>query len=217
MKTKKAIELLLLLSAAAFAVPVRGEATARASLCLNPEKSIVWKTATLPFAVDLSWPKGAAAATVAVDDGVRRSPRLYEWTDTSVTNGLLDLAAPLVEDDERVLSLTLSFTDAQGATIETRTARIGLVRGVSGAAFRVLGANVPASVWQSAGRHAVLPYPDGATGLSADGVDVTGLSAPDWYFAKAAPGTHVYALSTSAGVQSETLLLTCQGLSIIIR
>ncbi len=217
MKKKNAIELLLLLSAAPFALPVHGEATANVSLCLNPEKSIVWKTATSPIAVDLSWPKGATAAKVAVYDGVRRTPRLYEWNDTSVTSGAIDIAAPLAEDDERVLSLTLSFTDAQGATIETRTARVGLVRGVDGAAFRVLGANVPASVWQYVGHHAVLPYPDVATGLSVDGVDVAGLVAPDWYLAKAAPGAHVYALSTAAGLKSETLMLTCDGLSIVIR
>lgn len=219
MKTKNVNELLLLLSASLFSIAALADpaASATAFLCLNPAKSLAWKTAPAPFAVDLSWPKGAVSATLAVADGVRKTPISCTLTDTTATNFTVAATGPSNEDGERVFSLTLTFLDGTGAAIETKTARIGFVRGVDGAPFRLLGKDVDERLWRYAGNHAVLPYPEFATGLAVDGVAVDGLVAPDWYLAKAAPGAHVYALSTAAGLKSETLMLTCDGLSIVIR
>ena len=218
---RMAISTMCVVAAALSASVASADATASSvvSICLNPERSLAWKSAAGSFSVDVTWPKSATSATVSVDDGVRRAPQQYEIADAAQGSLAIGVASPATEDDERILSLTLAFKDAHGAVVETRTARIGLVRGVDGNSFRVLGTNVPDRVWRNAGHHSVLPYPDDATGLTVDGVAVAGLTAPDWYFAKAVPNAsdHAFALSTETGSVTEVLTLNVPGFSLVIR
>ncbi len=192
--------------AAAFALVACGAyaegATAAATVCLAPEDSLLWKTAESPIAVDLTWPQGATSAIVEARDekGVVASATV---TDTASMNALLDTAAPATEADERVLALTLEFRDSSGAVIETHSARVGLVRGVDGAAARYSAAEEGTRAWQrTADPTAVIPV-YGAT--TFDGVSAAGVTPPDWLFLHVSSGTHHLA-ATVGGESDEAVI-----------
>ncbi len=167
-------------------------------VCLAPDDSLLWKTAAQPFSVDLTWPSGAVSAVVEArdDKGVVATVTV---ADTAATNAVLPIASPATEADERVLSLTLTFMDSSSATIETRTARVGLVRGVNGDATRLNAAAEGTRAWQRVDNATTVIPVEGATTL--DGVAKPELSPPDWLFCRLTSGWHALASS----VEGDTL------------
>ena len=184
--------------AALLAASVVADMSVTLPVCFAPDESLLWKTAAQPFSVDLTWPSGAARAVVEArdDKGVVATVTV---ADISATNAVLPIASPATEADERVLSLTLTFMDSSSATVETRTARVGLVRGVNGDATRLTAAEEGTRAWQRVeNATAVIPV-EGETTL--DGVAKSELSPPDWLFCRLTSGWH--ALATS--VEDDTL------------
>ncbi len=167
-------------------------------ICLAPDESLLWKTAAQPFSVDLTWPSGAVSAVVEArdDKGVVATVTVV---DTTATNAILPIATPATEAEERVLSLTLTFMDSSNATVETRTARVGLVRGVNENPTRLNAAEEGTRAWQRVeNATAVIPV-EGETTL--DGVAKSELSPPDWLFCRLTSGWHALASS----VEGDTL------------
>jgi hypothetical protein len=167
-------------------------------ICLAPDESLLWKTAAQPFSVDLTWPSGAVSAVVEArdDKGVVATVTV---ADTTATNAILPIATPATEAEERVLSLTLTFMDSSNATVETRTARVGLVRGVNENPTRLNAAEEGTRAWQRVeNATAVIPV-EGETTL--DGVAKSELSPPDWLFCRLTSGWHALASS----VEGDTL------------
>ena len=178
--------------AALLAATAVGDLSATLPVCFASDESLLWKTAAEPFSVDLTWPSGAVRAVVEARDD-KRVVATVAVADTTATNAVLPIAAPATEAAERVLSLTLTFFDGTDAAIETRTARVGLVRGVNGDATRLNASEEGTRDWQSVDHAtAVIPV-EGATTL--DGVAKSELSPPDWLFCRLAPGWHTLAAS----------------------
>ncbi len=164
-----------------------GDLSVTLPVCLAPDDSLLWKTAAQPFSVDLTWPAGAVSAVVEArdDKGVVATVTV---ADTSATCAILPIATPASEAEERVLSLTLTFNDSSSATVETRTARVGLVRGVNGDDTHLTAAEEGTRAWQRVeNATAVIPV-EGETSL--DGVAKSELSPPDWLFCRLTSGWH---------------------------
>ncbi len=161
-----------------------------APVCLAPAESLLWKTATSPLSVDLTWPADAVSAVIEASDDKEVLAEVVV-TDTSATNAVLPFSAPATEAEERVLALTLTFKDASDAAVETYSARVGLVRGVNGASARYNAADEDSRAWQRLGcATAVIPVYD-ATSL--DDVSQTDPVPPDWLFCRFTTGWHTLA------------------------
>ena len=169
----------------------------------DPSGSLVWKTATsaeLPVSVD--WPTGAASATLTAMVG-DRTLASAEITDTTVSVWNLHLDPPTTETEECIAELALAFKTSAGAVLdgETRTARLGLVRGTGGNSFRCIPAGADSGKWKSVKKGtAVVPVPEGTTALVLDGQDLAFDGAPGWaYMSGLAAGSHLLTKEDAQG------------------
>lgn len=146
--------------------------------------SLLWKTVReVPVKVSVDWPEGAASATLSVTKG-RTAVTSVELADRSVKVCPLSLAFPETEDAEAVLDLTLGFRDSLGATLAdaTRTASIGLVRGVEGQSFRFIPSGSAVRQWKRVGASAVASVPPSAVSATFDGQPTAVSGVPGWMY-----------------------------------
>ena len=146
---------------------------------LRPETSSFWHTATNNvMTVPVDFPAGATSASLYVS-GVAYNCRYDDIQDSSFTFELPPAESEATED---VYDLRLEFNDPD-ATV--RTAKLGLIRGLSPDAEGTTRCLAPASgkVWSRVQGHAVLPIPYGTTSFTVDGESRdTGLDgAQGWY------------------------------------
>jgi len=182
----------------------------------EPSRSLQWKTVMSSTAkVSLDWPQGATAAELALDLG--KGASAVQVTDTSLTEYPLALPVPADEQEETVVGLTLTYRGEGGAVIETKTARVGLVRGVNGAPTRCRTDEAKAK-WSRVKGCAVLPIPEDATALAVDSVPVSPLDAPGWWLWRDIPlGVRELALTADEGACVREILCVGGGSAIFIR
>lgn len=152
--------------------------SARTFVYLKPETSSFWRTARgSRTSVPIDFPEGAASATLSVK-GARFSESHAITSGT--TSFDLVLPEPTKPGEENVYDLTLAFDNGV-----TRTARLGMIEGLSSAPGGRTRCLAPASgkAWGKVSGRAVIPVPYGATSLTVNGVAVDpGLGgAQGWY------------------------------------
>lgn len=162
------------------AVPAEELTSEPTFVFLRPETSSFWNTATNnTMTVPVDYPSGATAATLAV------SGLGYAQTYAGITGDEFTFAlpTPTSPETENVYDLTLTFNDAAATT---RTAKLGLVQGLSPDAEGTTRCLAPATakVWRKATGRAVLPIPYGTTSFTVNGVETdTGLNGAQGWFA----------------------------------
>ena len=191
LKTMIALAALAAGSAASGAAPVVGTSSA-AFVCTDPSASLLWKTVTdAHMEVSVDWPEGATVATLTV------TPDCGAATTVSVPDGAdtVSVAFALPEDEasERVVTLALAFTGADGAAVGYlgQTATLGLVRGTSGTSARCVPNEASRRWGRLKGAHAVIPVPEGVESVTLDGGEAVAVEAPGWLaWSGLATGTH---------------------------
>ena len=180
---------------------------------LRPETSSFWHTATNnQMTVPIDYPSGATSATLAVRGaGYRR-----DYPDiTEVDEFRLELPAVTSPETENVYDLTLTFDDGT-----VRTARLGLVQGVSPEAEGMTRCLAPSGskVWNKVTGQAVLPIPYGMRTLKINGVDTdTGLDgAQGWYVLGKIVPNETVTLSGVAGDVEYTASLLGGGAGLML-
>ena len=146
---------------------------------LRPETSSFWHTATNnTMTVPIDFPAGATSARLYVS-GVKYNCVYDEISASEFTFELPPAESP---ETENVYDLRLEFNDASGTF---RTAKLGLIQGLSPDAEGVTRCIAPASgrLWAKAKGRAVLPIPYGTTSFTVNGTETaTGLDgAQGWY------------------------------------
>lgn len=182
----------------------------------RPEASLQWKTVMSENAeVSIDWPQGAVSATLTVTYGC--SSATTNLTDRTVEKLPITVGFPADEPSESVLGLSIEYRDEGGASLERRTARLGLVRGVNGRSARCFTSSALPK-WQKVKASAVLPVAEDVAVLTIDGNPVLDLDAPGWYlWNRFSSGPHELSKTDSTGTVSVTLVGTGGGLSIILR
>ena len=146
--------------------------------------SMLWKTAReTPIKVSVDWPEEAASATLTVNRG-GRAVASVELADTSARTCSLAIPFPETEEAEAVLDMTLVFRDSSNVVLSdaTRTASIGLVRGVEGRSFRLIPSGGAARQWSRVRKNAVAPVPDSAVSAALDGQPLAFSDVPGWLY-----------------------------------
>ena len=195
-----------------------GETSARTVVWPNPDDSVQWKTLMAnPAALSLDWPSDAVSATLTIDSGVGEAVS-HEITDTMLVSYALAVSRPVTQKDERVLTLTLVYKDANGGELRRESARVGLVSGVNDAATRCVP-DAASRKWKKAeGATAVLPIPADAVSLTVDGKAVDPVDPNGWYFLVGESGaTAVLTLGTTGGTSSSEVRFGGAGCIIIFR
>ncbi len=147
---------------------------------LRPETSSFWHTATNnTMTVPIDLPANATSARLYVS-GVA-----YNMIYDGLSGGEFTFTLPPADSDEteNVYDLALEFDDAAKTV---RTAKLGLVRGLSPDAEGVTRCLAPASgrIWAKKPERAVLPIPYGTTSFKVNGVETpTGLDGAQGWFA----------------------------------
>lgn len=195
-----------------------GETSARTVVWPNPDDSIQWKTLmSNPAALSLDWPDDAVSATLTIGSGIGEVVS-HEITDTTLASYALAVSRPESQKDERVLTLTLVYKDANGGELRRESARVGLVGGVNDAATRCVP-DAASRKWKKAeGATAVLPIPADAVSLTVDGKAVDPVDPNGWYFLAGESGaTAVLTLGTTGGTSSSEVRFGGAGCIIIFR
>ena len=187
---------------------------------LRPETSSFWNTATNnTMTVPIDYPAGATKATLQVD-GLGYSCFYSNITGPEYT---FDLPAATSPETENVYDLTLSFYNESGDSVaEPRTAKLGLVQGLSPDAEGTTRCLAPSGsrVWNKVKGQAVLPIPYGMTSFKINGQETdTGLEgAQGWYaLGKIDPNEPVSLSMTADGKEYMASLLGGGGLMMIFR
>ena len=142
---------------------------------LRPETSSFWNTATNnTMTVPLDFPSGATKATLSIRglDYVREYADITRLVgDEERKDFTFELPEPTSQEAENVYNLTLSFDDA---ALTTRTAKLGLIQGLSPDAEGTTRCLAPETsrVWQKVKGRAVMPIPFGTDKLSVNGIEV---------------------------------------------
>lgn len=195
-----------------------GETSARTVVWPNPDDSVQWKTLMdNPAALSLDWPSDAVSATLTIDSGIGKAVS-HEITDTTLASYALAVSWPETQKDERVLTLTLIYKDANGAELRKESARVGLVGGVNDAVTRCVP-DATSRKWRKAeGATAVLPIPADAVSLTVDGKTVDPVDPNGWYFLSGEPGaTATLILGTVGGSAPAEVRFGGAGCLIIFR
>lgn len=169
----------LVMTASAFA---GSGAAAVALIRQHPSSSLLWKTVTSsPAEVMLDWPSGAATAAVSVDGVV-----LTSIDDPAVVSVSVPLALPDKEAAERMITLGVTYSDADGTVLKSESVQLALVCGAGGVAARIRDPD--RFFWTRAdAAKAILPVMEGAASLVIGGEEVQPVpSAPGWYWWKSA-------------------------------
>lgn len=179
--------------------------------------SLLWKTAReTPIKVSVDWPKGAASATLSIAKcGTQVASA--ELLSTAVRVYPLAFDFPEKESDEAVVDMTLTFRDSSSAVLdgETRTASVGLVRGVEGRPFRLIPSSAAVRKWQQVRGSAVAPVPESAVSAALDGLPLAFTGAPGWLYLSGMPaGEHTLALDVDDGDPLSVPLFGIGGLII---
>ena len=182
----------------------------------RPSSSLQWKTVMSDRAeLSIDWPQGAVAAQLTVTCG--SSSAVTNLTDTTVSALPSSIQFPAEEMAERVLELTIDYKDAGGESLDVRTARLGLVRGVNGRSARCFTSSAMPK-WRKVKVSAVLPVAADVTALSVDGDPVGPIDAPGWFWWRPEDfGEHEMSQTDSAGTVDVTLLAAGCGMTIILR
>lgn len=187
----------------------------------DPSGSIIWKTITeMPVPVSIDWPKDAASAHLTVMAG---STALVDemLTDTSVRTYQASFSLPLDETEECILEFSLVFANGAGTPLtgETRTMRIGCVRGTCGKSFRCIPQGSACNKWKSVKTGtAVVPVPEDTVSLALDGRPLDYGSAPGWaYFAGLAAGEHKLEKPDTSGGLMEAILFVSGGFLLMLK
>lgn len=182
---------------------------------LRPETSSFWHTATNnTMTVPVDFPAGATSARLHVS-GIR-----YNQTYENISEGEFTFELPPADsaETENVYDLSLSFDDA-GNTV--RTAKLGLVQGLSPDAEGITRCIAPASnsLWQKAKRQAVLPIPYGTETITVNGVESpTGLDGAQGWFALPIKAGSTTTLSIIANeITYATSIMGGSGLLVIFK
>ena len=195
-----------------------GGTSARTVVWPNPDDSIQWKTLmSNPAALSLDWPDAAVSATLTIGSGVGEAVS-HEITDTTLSSYALAVSRPESQKDERVLTLTLVYKDANGGELRRESARVGLVGGVNDAATRCVP-DAASRKWKKAeGATAVLPIPADAVSLTVGGKAVDPVDPNGWYFLAGESGAAAtLTLGTADGSASAEIRFGGAGCLIIIR
>lgn len=102
-----------------------GSTSTNALICVNPAASLQWKTVTAALSnVALDWPTGAVSAVVSVDGEAVA-------TSSDVTSDSVSVTFSLPNDatGERIITITVSYQDAEGIEVSAASASLGLVAG----------------------------------------------------------------------------------------
>ena len=178
--------------------------TAKSTPCVvyaNPAAVIQWKTAmSNQLRISLDWPTGATTARFAVT-AAGKSVSEEVLTDTTAASFVYAVDTPEDFDSEKVLDLSLSYLDGNGAVIEERTASIGLVRGVDSASTEVVADGELSAKWamrKTKSASAVIPVPESSGPLTIDEGEPIATDAPGWYFwSGIAAGSHTLAMNVA--------------------
>ena len=167
----------------------------------NPAAVIQWKTAmSNQLRISLDWPTGATTARFAVT-AAGKSISEEVLTDTTAASFVYAVDTPEDFDSEKVLDLSLSYLDGNGAVIEERTASIGLVRGVDSASTEVVADGELSAKWamrKTKSASAVIPVPESSGPLTIDEGEPIATDAPGWYFwSGIAAGSHTLAMNVA--------------------
>ena len=149
----------------------------------------VWRTAR-SFAQELPcfWPEKAYSATLTVTTNGAEAlapQEIARNADDLVTNLVVALPAAVDAQSECVVDLRLVLKDTRGRAVETRTARLGVVRGVgTDAAEAPVRDPSRRAAWKRTGASAVLPVAAGVSSVTIDGTAFgTGLDgAAGWFW-----------------------------------
>lgn len=183
---------------------------------LRPETSSFWNTATnSTMEVPIDYPNGATRATLAVS-GVGYDRVYSDITDDAF---VIELPAATSPETENVYDLVLTFNDASKTT---RTAKLGLVQGLSPDAEGITRCLAPstARVWRKVQGRTVLPIPYGTTSFTINGAEIdTGLGgAQGWYaLGKVGAGENASLSIVAGGVEYMASLLGAAGMMVIFR
>lgn len=195
-----------------------GGTSARTVVWPNPDDSIQWKTLmSNPAALSLDWPDDAVSATLTIGSGVGEAVS-HEITDTTLSSYALAVSRPETQKDERVLTLTLVYKDANGGELRRESACVGLVGGVNDAATRCVP-DAASRKWKKAeGATAVLPIPADAVSLTVDGKTVDPVDPNGWYFLAGESGaTATLTLGTTDGSSFAEVRFGGAGCLLILR
>ena len=169
---------------------------------IDASGSMLWKTVReTPLKVSVDWPKEATSATLSVAKG-GTAVASVELADTSVRTYPLAIAFPDTEEAEAVLDMTLVFRDSSNATLAdaTRTASVGLVRGVEGRPFRLIPSGDATRQWKRVKGSAVAPVPESAVAVTLDGQPMVFSDTPGWLYLSRIPAkNHTLVLNTGDG------------------
>ena len=212
-----AVSAVALLSACAVAVPSSARAATSESIpvWVDVGDSLQWKTVmTDRPSVALDWPDGAVKAVLTVTSG-RETVSYDTITDTSLDSYVLKLTSPASYSDERVYSLTLEYRDSSDETLSVKSAEIGAVCGVNGAATRCVPKKSESRDWlRYKSSHAVIPIPEGASTLTVDDDDPEAVNGPGWRQLDL-NGTHTLALTVDEDEWTATPYLGIVGTVIL--
>lgn len=186
----------------------------------EPATSLQWRTYLAGGdGVRWTWPEGAVSAKLTV---VGKGGSVEYVVERPTSSWMPTL--PAAAADEDVLDLTLVFypeADAGGEALpdETLTAAgIGLVRGVNGTSTDLKVYSETSKKWSKVrDASAVLPIPEGTTGLALDGETMPLSGVPGWSFWNVGNGpSFVWTLTTEEG-SFETTLFTVGGLLLFVK
>lgn len=151
-------------------------------ICLDSERSIVWKTAMeFPLSVSVMWPEGADKAVLTVK-GPNEWKISAEITDRKVSEYEFGGDLPMSESEECVLSLCLAYFDANGEELLScrKMSKLGIVRSIGEANARVVFSDCDSRKWQRPYGCAVVQLPENANTFCMNGETVQNVSAPEW-------------------------------------
>lgn len=188
---------------------------------LSPEKSFLWCTATAgDVQLQWDWPADATRATLTAISGRGRESLLAEFA-SPTTSWVWTVAAPGKDEDEDVVTLRLSFFAAGDKELAGKrlvSVPLGIVRGGTSDAFRVVG-SLASPAWREApARQAVIPVDRGLTDVTADGAPLMPGGCAWAYWRPRSGGTHVLAAQDAAkGPLAEEVDATLPGLWLFFR
>lgn len=213
-KTVMALSALLAVGAARGAENVVGSASG-VYVCTDPSRSLLWKTITDErMEIPVVWPSGAVAATLTVTSDCGETTAVPVPDDADVLS--VEFVLPDDEAAERVVTLALAFTDADGAPLDGlgQVATLGLVRGANGRSARCVP-NTATRRWRrrKEGR-AVISVPEGVESVALDGGEAVAVEAPGWF---AWSGLENGAHEVVAGDAAVTFEVVPGGVVIFIR
>lgn len=155
-----------------------GATSTNALICVNPAESLSWKTVTAASSdVALDWPTGAVSAVVSVDGRT-----VATSSDVTADSVSVPFSLPSDATGERIITISVSYQDAEGTEVSAVSASLGLVVGTGVGDSVCVKDEARRGHWSRASvRHPVVLLPESVSNVTFGGEELSPtMDAPGW-------------------------------------